>query len=61
MSSMTQFLSTSRSRAHHGGEPVADVRIRRRSLATVAATVLVLAGLQLSPTAIANDRHDDSQ
>ena len=61
MSSMQQFLSTSRARAQHGGERVADSRIRRRSLATVGAIVLVLAGLQLSPTAIARDRDDEGQ
>ena len=61
MSSMTQLLSTFRSRALHGGESIGAVLIRRRSLATVGATALVLAGVQFAPTVVARDRHDDRQ
>jgi lysophospholipase L1-like esterase len=57
MSSVMQFLSKLRGRATHGVEPV--VPIRRRPLATAAATVLALAGIALAPAVIAKDRHDD--
>ena len=60
MSSVTQFLSKPRGRAMHGVDPVADVRIRRRSFATAAATLLALAGMALAPVAIAQGRHRDS-
>jgi lysophospholipase L1-like esterase len=59
MSSVMQFPSKLRGRAIPGVEPLADVRIRRRSLAAAAATLLVLAGAALSPAAIAKDRQDD--
>src|SRR6266851_3754817 len=59
MSSVTQLPSTLRVRALHGVEPVAAGRIRRRSLATAAATLLTLAAMVLAPAAIAQDRHDD--
>ena len=59
MNSVTQFLSKHRGRAMHGVEPVAGVRIRRRSLATAAATLLVLTGIALAPAVIAKDRHDE--
>ncbi|MEP7310692.1 MAG: SGNH/GDSL hydrolase family protein [Acidobacteriota bacterium] len=58
MSSVRQFRSKLRGRSMHGVEPVAAVRIRRRSLATVAATLLALAAIALAPV-IAKDRHDD--
>jgi lysophospholipase L1-like esterase len=56
MSSVTQFLAKFGGRAMHGVEPV--IPIRRRSLATAAATVLALAGIALAPALIAKDRHD---
>ena len=60
MSSVTQFLSKLFSQTNAlGGEPVADVRIRRRALATVAATLLAIASMALTPAATAQDRHDD--
>ena len=60
MSSVTQFSSTAPARAPRGGEPIVDARIRR-SLATVASTVIVLAAMQFAPTAVAKDRHDDNK
>lgn len=59
MSSMTQFLSTLRGRVVLDVEPVARVRIRRRSLAIVAATLLALVSIALAPVVIANVRHDN--
>jgi hypothetical protein len=60
MSLVTQFVSKRRGRAMRGPEPVAGVRIRRRSIATAAAaTVLALASIALAPAVIANDRHDN--
>lgn len=59
MNPVTQCLSKRRDRALHGAEPVAGVRIRRRSIATAAATLLVLASIALAPGVIAKDRHDD--
>jgi hypothetical protein len=40
-------------------EPVGGVRIRRRSLATAAAALLILGCNALAPAVIARDRHDD--
>ena len=59
MRSLTQFFSNPRGRATHGVEPMADVRIRRRSLATAAATLLALSSMVIAPAVIAKDRHDD--
>jgi lysophospholipase L1-like esterase len=56
---MTQFFSKPRGRATHGVEPVADVGIRRRSLATAAATLLALSSMVIAPAVIAKDRHND--
>ena len=58
MSSVTQFFSTLQGRAVHSVQ-LAGVRIRRRSLAAAAATLVVLAGIALAPPVIAKDRHDD--
>jgi lysophospholipase L1-like esterase len=58
MSSVTQFLSKLRGRATYGVEPAASIRIRRRSLATVGATVLALVTMVVAPAVIAKDRHD---
>jgi lysophospholipase L1-like esterase len=58
MRSLTHFFSKPGGRATRGVEPVADVRIRRRPLATAAAALLVLAGIALVPVAMAQDRHD---
>ena len=60
MSSVMQVLAKLRGRAVHGVAPVAGVRIRRRSFATAAATLLALVGIALAPATIAKDRHDDS-
>ena len=54
-----QFLSKLRGRTMPDVKPVAGVRIRRRSLATAAATVLALAAIALVPAVIAKDRHHD--
>jgi hypothetical protein len=53
MISLTEFSS-------HGNARVADLRVGRRSLSTVVATVLALAVLALAPV-IADRQHDDSR
>jgi lysophospholipase L1-like esterase len=58
MRSVMQFLSKPPGRAMHV-EPVGGVRIRRRSLATAAAALLILGCNALAPAVIARDRHDD--
>jgi lysophospholipase L1-like esterase len=59
MSSATRFLAKLW-RATHGVE-LAGVRIRRRSLATGAATLLGLASIALAPAVMAKDRHGDGR
>jgi hypothetical protein len=59
MTSVMQFLSTRRGQLAHGVGPIAGVRLDTRSVATVAAALLVLAALVLAPVATAKDRHGD--
>ena len=49
-----------RGRTMHGASVVADVRIRRRSFATAAATLLALAAIALTTSVTATERHDDA-
>ena len=59
MRSVTLPFSKPRGRAAHGVEAAANRRMRRRSLATSAATLLALLVMVMSPAAIAYSRHDD--
>lgn len=59
MRSLTQLLSTLGSKAKLAMWPAVDTHFRRRSLATVAATILAVAGMAFGPSALAKDGHDE--
>ena len=61
MKSVTQFLLKPYGRANHAVESIAGVRIRRRSRAATAATLLALSVMVIAPAAIANGRHADGR
>jgi lysophospholipase L1-like esterase len=58
MSSLTQILRL-RGRTMHSAADVADVRSRRRSLATAAASLLALSAIVFTTSVIATERDDD--
>ena len=58
MGSLTQILRL-RGRTMHSAADVADVRIRRRSLATAAASLLALSAIVFTTSVIAAERDDD--
>ena len=58
MSSLTQILKR-RGQTLHGAPVVTDVRTRRRSFATAAATLLALAAIALTTSVIARERQVD--
>lgn len=57
MQSPTQLISTLGSRAKLAMGPTINTRVRQRSWATVAATILAVAGIAFMPAAGAKDRH----
>lgn len=61
MRSPTRFLSALSSKTKLAMWPDFDVGIRRRTLATFAATLLAVAGIVNAPASLARERHDDDQ
>ena len=59
MGTLMQILKL-RGLTMHSAADVADVRIRRRSLARAAATLLALGAIALTTSVIATERHDDA-
>ena len=59
MGSLTQILKL-RGRTIHGAAEVADVLIRRPSLAMAAASLLALSAIVLTTSVIATERHDSA-
>lgn len=57
MQSPTQLISTLGSKAKLAMWPTINTRVRRRSSAAVAATILAVAGIAFMPAAAAKDRH----
>jgi lysophospholipase L1-like esterase len=57
MQSPTQLISTLGSKAKLAMWPTINTRVRPRSWATVAATILAVAGIAFMPAAAAKDRH----
>lgn len=60
MGSLTHILKC-RGRTMHGAPVVADVRIRRHSFATAAATMLAVTAVAFTTSVVATGRHDDAR